>query len=66
MKKCRLCEGNVKVIDYKDTPLLKGFINERGKILPARFSGLCALHQRKLSAAIKRAREIALLPYEIK
>ncbi|MEO0142762.1 MAG: 30S ribosomal protein S18 [candidate division WOR-3 bacterium] len=65
MKKCRLCQSNVK-IDYKDTALLKGFINERGKILPARFSGLCALHQRRLAAAIKRAREIALLPYELK
>jgi len=65
-KKCRLCESNVKVIDYKDTALLKGYINERGKILAARLTGLCAKHQRKLAQAIKRAREIALLPYEIK
>ncbi|MEO0136563.1 MAG: 30S ribosomal protein S18 [candidate division WOR-3 bacterium] len=65
-KKCRLCETNVKVIDYKDTALLKGYINERGKILAARLTGLCAKHQRKLAQAIKRAREIALLPYEIK
>ncbi|MCX7995718.1 MAG: 30S ribosomal protein S18 [candidate division WOR-3 bacterium] len=66
IKKCRLCESNVKVIDYKDTALLKGYINERGKILAARLTGLCAKHQRKLAQAIKRAREIALLPYEIK
>ncbi|MEO0095635.1 MAG: 30S ribosomal protein S18 [candidate division WOR-3 bacterium] len=65
-KKCRLCESNVKTIDYKDTALLKGYINERGKILAARLTGLCAKHQRKLAQAIKRAREIALLPYEIK
>jgi small subunit ribosomal protein S18 len=49
-----------------DTALLKGFTNERGKILPARISRLCALHQRKLSRAIKRAREIAIFPYELK
>ncbi|MEO0129226.1 MAG: 30S ribosomal protein S18 [candidate division WOR-3 bacterium] len=66
VKKCRLCETNVKVIDYKDIALLKGYINERGKILAARLTGLCAKHQRKLAQAIKRAREIALLPYEIK
>ncbi|MGQ9465233.1 MAG: 30S ribosomal protein S18 [bacterium] len=65
-KKCRLCENKVKDLDYKDTSLLKGFINERGKILPARLTGLCALHQRRLAQAIKRAREIALLPYELK
>ncbi len=65
-KKCRLCESKTRVVDYKDTALLKGFINERGKILPARLTGLCALHQRKLAQAIKRAREIALLPYELK
>lgn len=65
-KKCRLCENKVKYLDYKDTSLLKGFINERGKILPSRLTGLCTLHQRRLAQAIKRAREIALLPYEIK
>ncbi len=65
-RKCRMCGANVKVIDYKDTALLKGYINERGKILAARLTGLCAKHQRKLAQAIKRAREIALLPYEIK
>jgi len=65
-KKCRLCETNVKEKDYKDTALLKGYINERGKILAARLTGLCAKHQRKLAQAIKRAREIEKLAYEIK
>ncbi len=64
--RCRFCKNNIDRIDYKDTSLLKGFINERGKILSARITKLCSLHQRRLSQAIKRAREIALLPYEIK
>jgi small subunit ribosomal protein S18 len=50
-------------IDYKDPKLLQGFIKERGKILPRRISGVCATHQRKLQEAIKRARNIALLPF---
>ncbi len=65
-KRCRFCKNRIDKIDYKDTSLLKGFINERGKILSARITGLCSWHQRKLAQAIKRAREIALLPYEIK
>jgi len=63
-KKCRFCTDKKDYVDYKDTSLLKGFINDRGKILPTRVTGLCAFHQRRLSAAIKLAREIALLPYE--
>ena len=66
MKRCRLCKSGVDEVDYKDTSVLKGFINARGKILGARITGLCSFHQRKLSQAIKRAREIALLPYELK
>jgi small subunit ribosomal protein S18 len=65
-RRCRFCANKVDEIDYKDTSLLKGFINERGKILNAKITRLCAYHQRKLSEAIKRAREIALLPYESK
>jgi len=65
-KKCRCCTEDIVEIDYKDTAILKGFMNARGKILPARISGLCSFHQRRLAQAIKRAREIALLPYEIK
>ncbi len=51
------------VIDYKDPALLRRFISERGKITPRRISGLCAKNQRKLAVAIKRARNIALLPF---
>ena len=65
-RKCRFCKASVKEIDYKDTSVLKGFVNERGKILPARITGLCSFHQRRLSQAIKHAREIALLPYEVR
>ncbi|KPK70194.1 30S ribosomal protein S18 [candidate division WOR_3 bacterium SM23_60] len=65
-RRCRFCKNKVDDIDYKDTSLLKGFINERGKILSSRITKLCSFHQRRLTQAIKRAREIALLPYEIK
>ncbi|MBA7671891.1 30S ribosomal protein S18 2 [subsurface metagenome] len=65
-RRCRFCKNKIDEIDYKDTSLLKGFINERGKILGARITRLCSSHQRRLAQAIKRAREIALLPYEIK
>ncbi len=65
-RRCRFCKNKITEIDYKDTSLLKGFVNERGKILSARITKLCSFHQRRLSQAIKRAREIALLPYEIK
>ena len=50
-------------IDYKDVAKLRKFITERAKILPRRVSGTCALHQRQLTVAIKRARQMALLPY---
>jgi len=63
-RRCRFCKNKVDDIDYKDTSLLKGFINERGKILSSRITKLCSFHQRRLTQAIKRAREIALLPYE--
>ena len=60
---CRFCIEKVDIIDFKDARFLGNFIPERGKILPRRISGTCALHQRKLQTAIKRARSIALLPY---
>jgi small subunit ribosomal protein S18 len=60
---CRLCADKIDYIDYKDLKLLQAFVPERGKILPRRLSGTCAIHQRKLTEAIKRARNIALLPY---
>jgi small subunit ribosomal protein S18 len=62
-KICRFCIEKVDLIDYKDVKLLQNYIPERGKILPRRISGSCATHQRMLAEAIKRARNIALLPY---
>ena len=62
-KICRFCIDKVDLIDFKDVKLLQSYIPERGKILPRRFSGACASHQRMLCEAIKRARNIALLPY---
>ena len=62
-KVCIFCADKVEYIDYKDSVKLKKFITERGKILPRRISGTCAKHQRDLNTAIKRARQVALLPY---
>lgn len=62
-KICRFCIEKVDLIDYKDVKLLQNYIPERGKILPRRISGSCATHQRMLAEAVKRARNIALLPY---
>ena len=62
-KVCIFCEDKIAYIDYKDSAKLRKFISERGKILPRRISGTCAEHQRKLNTAIKRARQVALLPY---
>ena len=62
-KVCQFCVDKSQSIDYKDTVKLKRFISERSKILPRRTTGVCAPHQRQLMIAIKRARQIALLPY---
>ncbi len=64
-KTCAICESGVRIVDYKDEHerTLQRFLTERGKILPSRLSGTCARHQRQLSTAIKRARQLALLPY---
>ena len=62
-KVCIFCVDKVDFIDYKDSAKLRKFISERGKILPRRISGPCAKHQRELNTAIKRARQVALLPY---
>ena len=62
-RSCRLCAEKIDYVDFKDVKLLQSFVPERGKIMPRRISGSCALHQRKLNEAIKRARNIALLPY---
>ncbi|MBM0065408.1 MULTISPECIES: 30S ribosomal protein S18 [Alkalicoccobacillus] len=62
-KVCFFTVNKITHIDYKDTELLKRFISERGKILPRRVTGTSAKYQRKLTIAIKRSRQIALLPY---
>lgn len=63
-KVCVFCQEKVNYIDYKDVNRLKKFITEGGKILPRRMSGVCAMHQRELSSAIKKARIVALLPFK--
>lgn len=60
---CKFCVDKIDYIGYKDVKLLAPFIPERGKIQPRRISGVCATHQRALQTAIKRARQIALVPY---
>jgi small subunit ribosomal protein S18 len=60
---CKFCVEKIDYIGYKDVKLLASFIPERGKIQPRRISGVCATHQRALQTAIKRARQIALVPY---
>jgi small subunit ribosomal protein S18 len=62
---CKFCAEKESVIDYKDPQALKYFVSERGKVVPRRMSGNCALHQRKINQAIKRARNIALLPFTV-
>lgn len=62
-KVCGFCVDKVDAIDYKDVSKLRRFVTERGKILPRRISGNCAKHQRQVTVAIKRARNIALLPF---
>jgi small subunit ribosomal protein S18 len=62
-KVCKFCSDKIDYIDYKDVKTLSGFVPERGKVLPRRMFGTCATHQRKLTLAIKRARNIALLPF---
>jgi small subunit ribosomal protein S18 len=62
-KICQFCADKADGIDYKETDKLKKYITERGKILPKRITGTCAMHQRQVMRAIKRARIVALLPY---
>lgn len=64
-KVCRFCTDSNLKIEYKDPGSLKYFISEKGKIIPRRITGNCALHQRELTLAIKRARAIALLPFVV-
>lgn len=62
-KVCRFCTERVEGIDFKDVHRLRNYVTERGKILPSRISGTCSKHQKQLLTAIKRARDIALLPF---
>ena len=62
-KVCALCANKDLVLDYKNAEQLKKFVNEKGKILPRRATGACAKHQRDITIAVKRARQIAILPY---
>ena len=62
-KVCKFCADKIDYVDYKDVKLLSAFVPERGKVLPRRMFGTCAEHQRKLTLAIKRARNIALLAF---
>lgn len=64
-KVCAFCVDKVQHIDYKDLPRLRRMLSERGKMVARRATGTCAKHQRQLSVAIKRARQIALLPYSM-
>lgn len=60
-KICQMCAG--KSVDYKDVPIIQKYINEKGKILPRRMTGACALHQRYIAKQVKRARYMALISY---
>ncbi len=62
-KICRFCENHIEYVDYKDEKKLAKFTTEQGKIIPRRISGTCAKHQRMLVTIIKRARQLAILPY---
>src|SRR5512146_1446999 len=62
-KVCKFCAEKIDYIDYKDVRMLMPFVPDRGKILPRRISGVCAPHQRALQTAIKRARQLALVPH---
>jgi small subunit ribosomal protein S18 len=62
-KVCSFCSEKAQFVDYKDVNRIRRFVSERGKILPRRVTGTCAGHQRLLATAVKRARELALLPY---
>src|SRR6185369_6806616 len=62
-KVCKFCTEKIDAIPYRDVRLLQGFVAERGKIMPRRLTNVCTTHQRRLSRAIKQARNIALLPF---
>ena len=63
-KVCQFCADKTLTVDYKDVETLKKYITERGKILPRRITGTCTMHQRAVTTAVKRARTVALLPFD--
>ncbi len=63
-KVCAFCADKSKIIDYKDVALLKRYVTEKGKIVPKRQTGTCSMHQREVTRAVKRARNVALLPFK--
>lgn len=63
-KVCQFCADKDKKIDYKDVETLQNYVTDRGKILPRRVTGTCAMHQRAITTAVKRARVVALLPFD--
>jgi small subunit ribosomal protein S18 len=62
-RQCNFCADKIETIDYKDLVKLRRYVTERGKILPRRITGNCAVHQRQLTVSIKRTRTMALMPY---
>ena len=62
-KICRFCDNKIDYIDYKDERMMRRFVNDRGKILPRRITGNCAIHQRELTTAVKRGRIMAILAF---
>ncbi len=62
-QQCIFCSQNLEQVDYKDTNLLRRFISSQAKVIDPRYTGTCALHQRKLAQAVKRARYMAILPF---
>ena len=62
-RQCNFCADKIETIDYKDLVKLRRYVTERGKILPRRITGNCAVHQRQLTVSIKKARTMALMPY---
>ena len=64
-KYCQFCKEDAEYIDYKDTQMLRKYVTDRGKIKPRRVTGACTQHQRDIANAVKRAREMALMPYAV-
>lgn len=62
-KVCRFCDNKIDYVDFKEERMLRRFVNDRGKLLPRRITGNCAIHQREVTTAVKRARTMAILAF---